>query len=51
MCVGMSADNRILVREALSYPGGLCSTFMAQVELENLKGNEKLETPLSPTIH
>lgn len=52
LCEGMSADNHILLPEALSYPKGLCSKFMAQVELENLKGNEKLETPsLPPIIH
>lgn len=52
LCVGMSADNHISVPEALSYPKSLCSKFMAQVELENLKGNEKLETPcLPPLIH
>lgn len=51
LCVEMSAENCILVPAALSYPKGLCSKFTAQVELENLKGNEKLETPLPPIIH
>lgn len=47
-----SADNHISVPEALSYPKGLCSTSVAQVELKYLVGNEEPETPsLSPTIH
>lgn len=50
--VDTSAANHISVPEALSYRKGLCSTLVAQVELENLVGNEKQETPsLPPTIH
>lgn len=50
--VDVSADNRISVPEALSYPKGLCSTSVPQVELENLVGNEEQETlSLSPSVH
>lgn len=47
LCVDTSAAKHISVPEALSYPKGLCSALVAQVELENLVGNEAQETPSS----